>query len=597
MSRNVMASAVHPASKSVLQWVVLLIMSGTLIGCTHSASDEATGRVPSTDGRSVMFSDVTTEAGLGAFHHQTGAFGEKWFPETMGSGGGFLDYNGDGHLDVLLAGGGVWPGSAESLDHALWLYRNNGDGTFTLATEEAGLGGIEAYGFGVVAADYDNDGDQDVFFTTLNRNLLFRNNGDGTFAEVGRAAGIDAPPRWSSSAVFFDADRDGFLDLYVGNYVRWSKETDLFCTVDGTTKAYCTPEQYEGAASRFYHNNGDGTFSDWTQRAGFLSSPGKTLGAAMLDFNQDGWMDLAVANDLERDLLYQNNGDGTFTEHGVRSGIAYSEDGRARAGMGIDAGVVDSTGETTVFVGNFSREMIGVYRHLREGLFVDRAAVSRIGHPSLLSLTFGLFLFDAELDGDLDLFVANGHVQADIERTSSVISYRQPAQLFLNDGSGQFEEMQAAQGPFVQPLAARGAAYGDYDGDGDVDVLITENAGGVHLWRNDVRPTLEADAPRYLRVMLTGTTSNRNGIGAHVRLGTDERVQQRIVRTGSSYLSTSEHAVTFGLGATAPIDRLTVHWPSGHVDSLGAVAPNQTLHVVEGEGVQPRMASAVPPVP
>jgi len=584
-----MAAMVHPALKSILQWAALLIMSGTLISCTHSASDEATGRVPSTDGHSVTFSDVTTEAGLDAFHHQTGAFGQKWFPETMGSGGGFLDYNGDGYLDVLLVGGGVWPGSAESLDRALWLYRNDGDGTFTLATEEAGLGGVEAYGFGVVAADYDNDGDQDVFFTTLNRNLLFRNNGNGTFTEVGRAAGIDAPPRWSSSAVFFDADRDGFLDLYVGNYVRWSKETDLFCTVDGKTKAYCTPEQYEGAASRFYHNNGDGTFSDWTSRAGFLSSPGKTLGAAMLDFNRDGWLDLAVANDLERDLLYQNNGDGTFTERGVRSGIAYSEDGRARAGMGIDAGVVDSTGETTLFVGNFSREMIGVYRHLREGLFVDRAAVSKVGRSSLLSLTFGLFLFDAELDGDLDLFVANGHVQADIERTSSVISYRQPAQLFLNDGSGQFEEMQAAQGPFAQPLAARGAAYGDYDGDGDVDVLITENAGDVHLWRNDVRSAPEADAPRYL--------GNRDGIGARVKLDTDGGMQQRIVRTGSSYLSTSEHAVTFGLGATASIDRLTVHWPSGHVDSLGAVPPNQTLHVVEGEGVRPRTASAMSPVP
>lgn len=544
--------------------------------------------------RTVPFEDATASAGLDDFHHQTGAFGEKWFPETMGSGGGFLDYNGDGHLDVLLVGGGVWPESDAELEHALWLYRNNGDGTFTLATEEAGLGDVDAYGLGVVAADYDNDGDQDVLLTTLNRNLLFRNNGNGTFTEVGREAGLNAPPRWSSAAVFFDADRDGHLDLYVGNYVHWTPETDIFCSLDGETKGYCTPEQYEGATGRFYHNNGDGTFSDWTERAGFIPTPGKTLGAALLDFNKDGWIDLAVANDQERDLLYVNNGDGTFTERGVASGLAYSEDGVARAGMGIDAGVVDTTGETSVFVGNFSREMIGVYRHLRNGLFEDRASVSRIGRSSLLSLTFGLFLVDAELDGDLDLFAANGHVQPNIEQNSSVIRYRQPAQLFLNDGSGRFEEMPAADGPFAQRLAARGAAYGDYDGDGDVDILITENEGGAHLWQNNVRSA--SDPPAYLRVALTGTDSNRDGIGARIELEAEGHVQERLVKSGSSYLSTSECVVTFGFDEGAPeIDRLTIHWPSGRTEEVGAVAPNQTVHVVEGEGRQEEPASAAMP--
>jgi hypothetical protein len=534
----------------------------------------------------VPFEDITQAAGLADFHHQTGAFGEKWFPETMGSGGGFLDYNGDGHLDVLLVGGGVWPRSEASADHALWLYRNNGDATFTLVTEEAGLDAIEAYGFGIVAADYDNDRDQDVFVTTLNRNLLLRNNGDGTFSEVGREAGIDAPPEWSSSAVFFDADRDGFLDLYVGNYVRWSPDTDLFCSLDGSTKGYCTPEQYEGADSRFYRNNGDGTFSDWTERAGFLPTPGKTLGAAMLDYNKDGWIDLAVANDQERDLLYENNGDGTFTERGVVSGIAYSEDGVARAGMGIDAGVVDTTGETSVFVGNFSREMIGVYRHLRNGLFIDRASVSQVGRSSLLSLTFGLFLVDAELDGDLDLFAANGHVQPNIENNSTVITYRQPAQLFLNDGTGRFDEMPAPDGPFAQPLAARGAAYGDVDSDGDVDLLITENDGHAFLWENGVRAASSTPAPHYLRVHLTGTDSNRDGIGARIELEADGVVQERLVRSGSSYLSALELTVTFGLGSTPQVDRLTVHWPSGQTDTIEGIEPNQTLHIIEGQGIQ-----------
>ena len=566
-------------------WVPMLLLIGALTACSNSpssstASQQADGR------RTVAFADVTQAAGLADFHHQTGAFGEKWFPETMGSGGGFIDYNGDGHLDVLLVGGGAWAESDTPLDRALWLYRNNGDGTFTLATEEAGLGAVDAYGFGVVAADYDNDGDQDFLFTTLNRNLLFRNEGDGTFTEVGRAAGLNAPPRWSSSAVFFDANRDGFLDLYVGNYVLWSKDTDLFCSVDGTTKGYCTPEQYEGADARFYLNNGDGTFTDRTEAAGFLPTPGKTLGVSMLDYNEDGWIDLAVANDQERDLLYENNGDGTFTERGVASGIAYSEDGVARAGMGIDAGVVDTTGETSVFVGNFSREMIGVYRHLRNGLFTDRATISQVGRSSLLSLTFGLFLVDAELDGDLDLFAANGHVQADIEEVSSVIRYRQPAQLFLNDGTGRFEEMPARSGPFALPLAARGAAYGDYDRDGDVDLLITENDGKAFLWRNDVRPTAAVERPHYLRVHLTGTESNRDGIGARVELEADGEVQERLVRSGSSYLAASELAVTFGLGATAQVDRLTVHWPSGQTDRIRDVEANQAVYVVEGDGMR-----------
>jgi hypothetical protein len=561
---------------------------GPWSACSNSSSSSANEppRDASSTRQTVAFADVTESAGLTDFHHQTGAFGEKWFPETMGSGGGFLDYDGDGLLDILLVGGGVWAESNETLDRALWLYRNNGDGSFTLATEDAGLGDVDAYGFGVVAADYDNDGDQDFLFTTLNRNLLFRNEGDGTFTEVGQAAGLTAPPRWSSSATFFDADRDGYLDLYVGNYVRWSKETDLFCSVDGTTKGYCTPEQYEGAASRFYLNNGDGTFTDRTEDAGFLPTPGKTLGAAILDYNKDGWIDLAVANDQERDLLYENNGDGTFTERGVAGGIAYSEDGVARAGMGIDAGVVDTTGETSVFVGNFSREMIGVYRHLRNGLFVDRASVSQVGRSSLLSLTFGLFLIDAELDGDLDLFAANGHVQSDIEEVSSVIRYRQPAQLFMNDGTGRFEEMPAPSGPFALPLAARGAAYGDYDRDGDVDILLTENDGAVHLWRNDVRPAASSDRPHYLRVQLTGTDSNRDGIGARVELEADGVVQERLVRSGSSYLAASELAVTFGLGSTSQIDRLTVHWPSGHTDQTNDVDANQTVRVVEGMGLE-----------
>ena len=580
---------------SASPFVIVIILAG-FMGCVRSSSNETGGEAGTSAASSpVAFEDVTNTAGLDGFRHRTGAFGKKWYPETMGSGGGFIDYNGDGALDILLVGGGVWPKSESSLKHALWLYRNDGDGTFTLVSDEAGLGGVDAYGFGVTVADYDNDGDSDFLLITLGRNLLFRNDGDGTFTEVGRDAGLGTTSRWSSAAVFFDADRDGLLDLYVGNYIEWSPEDELFCSLDGQEKAYCTPEEYGGVSAQFYHNNGDGTFSEWTERVGMGTGPGKTLGATLLDYNRDGWMDLVVANDLARNLLYENDGDGTFTERGVESGIAYNQNGATRAGMGVDVGVVDSTGNPTLFVGNFTREMIGVFRHQRKGLFVNRAASSHIGRPSRLSLTFGLFLFDTELDGDLDLFVANGHVQPSIEQFSEVVNYRQPAQLFLNEEGGQFRELEAQKGPFTRPLAARGAAHGDYDGDGDVDVLVTENKGGARLWRNDA--VRGAEGPNYLRVALRGTESNRDGIGARVQLTAENGRQERLVRTGSSYLSSSERVVTFGLGSARRVNRLTVRWPSGRIDRMEDVGANQTLRVVEREGVVSRRTAGLSATP
>ena len=561
----------------------LLILLGA---CNGGDPEEQATIEEETSGLALSFTDVTEEAGLGAFRHQTGASGEKWFPEAMGSGGGFVDYNGDGWMDVLLAGGGVWEGSGEEEGPALWLYRNNGDlgsspgqaPTFTNVTEEAGLGNVDAYGLGVAAGDYDNDGDQDVYFTTLRENHLFRND-DGVFTDVTAEAGVGGEATWSSSAIFFDADRDGDLDLYAGNYVAWTPETDVFCSLDRETKGYCTPETYQGVPSRFYRNNGDGTFTDQTEAAGFLPAPGKTLGVAELDFNRDGWPDLAVASDTQRDLLYENNGDGTFTERGAISGVAYDENGRARAGMGIDVGVLDSTGQETIIVGNFSKEMIGVYRHLGDGLFIDRAAVSQIGHSSLLTLTFGLFLLDVDLDGDLDLFAANGHVQPEIESTQEGVSYAEPPHLFLNQGDGTFEDVApAVGGPLTQAVVARGAAYADYDRDGDQDLLITENNGPVHLWRNDLTDK------HFLRVSTVGQTSNRDGIGARLVVKAGGRPMERRVRTGGSYLAHSEQTATFGLGDHDRADSLLVYWPSGQVDRFADVEANQHVRVVEGAG-------------
>lgn len=548
----------------------------SILGCNGNGPEPSDQPERPSDGAVLSFHDVTSDAGLSEFRHENGAYGTKWFPEAMGSGGGFVDYDGDGWLDVLLVGGGTWPAGEMEPVRALWLYRNNRDGTFTDVTDEAGLGDVQAYGFGITAADYDNDGREDFFFTTLDENMLFRNEG-GRFTEVAAQAGVTGGATWSTSAIFFDADRDGLVDLYVGSYVEWSPETDLVCTLKGGIRSYCTPEHYRGIPSLFYRNNGDGTFTDRTMEAGFADGPGKTLGVAEFDYNRDGWPDLIVANDTQRDLLYENNGDGTFTEKGAVSGIAYDENGGARAGMGIDTGVVDTTGEHTMFVGNFSKEMIGVYRHAGNGLFIDRAGASKIGLPSLYTLTFGLFLFDVDLDGDLDLFTANGHVQPEIEETQEGITYREPPHLFLNDGNGNFEDVAAMAGPALQqPLVARGAAYGDYDRDGDLDILVTENRGRAHLWRNDL------SGGQYLRVGVEGRESNRDGLGTRLTAYAAGRRMERRARTGSSFMSQLEKTVTFGLGGADQVDSLVVRWPSGRVDRFMDVASNLEYELVEG---------------
>lgn len=544
----------------------------------------------------LAFEDVTHVAGLSGFRHETGAQGCIWFPESMGSGAAFLDYDGDGWQDIALAGGGRWsdypacaPFSAENSAEVLpiRLYRNLGDGAFSEVTRAAGLaafdGARHAYGLGIAAADYDNDGDTDVYLSALGANLLFRNEG-GVFVETGREAGVAGASEWSASPIFFDADRDGDLDLYVGNYVAWSPETDIYCSLDGVNKGYCTPETYEGIPSRFYRNRGDGTFADETAEAGFLPAAGKTLGVAELDFNRDGWPDLMVANDTQPDYLYENNRDGTFFEKGALSGVAYDENGKARAGMGVDAGVVDSTGQTSVFVGNFSSEMIGVYRHLHDGLFIDRAALSQIGRPSLLTLTFAVLLADFDLDTDLDLFAANGHVQPEIGTVQDNVTYEEKPHLFLNRGNGTFEDAAPALGgTLAGEFVARGAAAADYDRDGDIDILMVENGGGAHLWRNRLLENGTPDEnPAFLRVTLEGEASNREGLSSSVEVVLDGLRMERRVRTGSSYLSQSELPVTFGLGDRAAVDSLIVRWPSGAVDRFADVEGNRHYRVAEG---------------
>jgi hypothetical protein len=536
------------------------------------------------DASSVTFRDVTQQAGI-HFTHNTGAFGKKYLPETMGPGVAFIDYDHDGWPDIFLVNGMDWPGHVQKHTTPK-LYHNNHDGTFTDVTHKAGLD-IEMYGMGVAVGDYDNDGCDDLFVTAYGQNHLFHNNGNGTFTDVTQKAGLLGPKEFSTSAAWIDYDKDGHLDLVVANYVQWSPETDLYCTLDGKSKSYCTPESYKGTSVRLWHNRGDGTFEDATQRAGLGDATSKTLGVAILDYDNDGWPDLLLSNDTQPNKLYRNNGNGTFTEKGVVSGIAFSEDGVARAGMGVDAADYDHSGNPSLLITNFSNQMLSLYHNEGKGLFVDEAPRSDIGRASLLTLGFGCFFFDYDLDGWPDVFVANGHIDADIQRVQSNVKYAMPPHLFRNLGNGKFAEVTKSMGTaFSLPRVARGAAYADINNDGRLDLLIGTNDGAAVLFRNEAAAGRAAGAAnRSLRIKLIGTKSNRAGIGATVKLTSGGETQTQMLRSGSSYLSASELVLTFGLAQRDSADAVEIRWPSGLVEKLANVHAGQTVTVTEGQGV------------
>jgi hypothetical protein len=527
-----------------------------------------------------VFTNVTSAAGI-RFRHNNGAFGRKYLPETMGSGVAFFDADGDGWPDILLINSKSWPGQASPPSrHA--LYRNNHDGTFTDITARSGLA-ADMYGLGVAVADYDNDGQSDVFITGLNGNRLFRNVGGGKFIDVTARAGVSAPG-FSTSAAWFDYDRDGRLDLFVANYVDWSIATDLFCTIDGKTKSYCTPESYKGRSPVLFHNRGDGTFEDVTRAAGLFDPTSKALGVALIDYDRDGWIDLVVANDTQPNRLYRNRRDGTFVDVGTTAGIAFNEAGVARAGMGVDAADHDGSGRASIIIGNFSNEMMALYASDANGLFIDEAPRSAVGRNSLLTLTFGCFFFDYDLDGWLDIFAADGHVADDIERVQRRVTYAQAPHLFRNQGRGRFEEITSSAGAALrEPMVARGAAYADYDLDGDLDLIVTTNNGPAKLLRND------GGRNHSLRVSLRGVTSNRDAIGARVAVTlADNSSQWRMVKTGSSYLSQSELPLTFGLGESGVVRTIEVTWPNGRTETLQGVAADQSITIEEGRGIARR---------
>jgi hypothetical protein len=561
------------------------------VATTASPSPSASPTPPRPSG-TIEFTDVTAQAGI-RFKHNSGAFGKKYLPETIGSGCAFIDYDNDGWQDILFVNSTNWPEQKGAKSFPA-LYHNNKDGTFTNVTAQAGLA-VDMYGIGVTVGDYDNDGNDDIYITCVGPNHLFRNLGNGKFVDVTAKAGV-GDPGFSTSAVWFDYDNDGKLDLFVGHYVEWSPEKDIYCTLDNKNKSYCTPQTYKGQSATLYHNRGNGTFENVTQKAGVNDPSGKTLGIALLDYDSDGWLDLFVANDTEPNKLYHNNKNGTFTDEGIAAGVAFSSAGTARAGMGVDAADYDGSGRPSVIIGNFTNESMALYHNDGSGLFSDEAASAGIGKLSAQSLTFATFFFDYDLDGLLDIFAANGHVSDDIAVVQPNVKYAQPPHVFHNKGKKKFEEMTAKLGRAMQrAIVGRGAAYGDYDNDGDLDLLIMSNNGPARLLRND-----NANQNDLVRVKLTGTKSNRDGIGATVSVKTSKGLKSdQMVRTGSSYASQSELPLVFGLGK--PEESLTVTidiaWPSGQRDTIPNVKPNQSLVIQEGKGITATTPIVFVPVP
>jgi hypothetical protein len=528
------------------------------------------------------------------FAHVTGARGDKWMPETMGGGVAVLDYDSNGRPDLLFVSGSYWPGDPRASKHhsSLSLYRNLGPDSaglprFENATRQAGLEAV-FYGMGAAVGDYDNDGREDLYVTGLGRNRLYRNRG-GRFEEVAGRAGVrDAG--WGTSAAFFDFDADGFLDLFVCRYVEWSPEKDLWCTLDGRTKAYCTPERYPGTPSHLYRNRGDGTFEDVTNASGVWNENQKALGVATHDFDGDGRTDFIVTNDTAPNNLYRNRGDGTFEDVGVPAGVAVDDAGRSRGAMGVAWGDTKNGPGATLAIGSFSNELKSLYWTETGEVFLDESPRSGVGPTSFLALTFGLFFFDADLDGRTDLFLANGHVEPTVQAVQKNVTFRQAPILYWNAGDNRMSPLSGRTGDLDRQLVARGAAYADLDLDGDLDVVVVENGGPALVFQNrldrpggSVRVTLKASAP-----------SNRDAVGARVTAAIAGRSHTQEVSGGQSYLSAPEKTLTFGLGGARQVDRLEIRWPDGSRETRAAVPGGTRLVIEQAKPARPRDSAPGP---
>ncbi len=540
----------------------------------------------------IKFVDIAAAAGI-RFRHDNAASPEKYLIETMGSGCGWIDYDQNGLLDLYLVNGAATRLYTPPHPLRSALYRNNGDGTFTDVTEKAGVGAEGLFGMGVAVGDYDNDGFPDLLVLGYGRCILYHNNnGNGTFTDVTVRAGVENSGRWASSAAWFDYDNDGHLDLVIANYVDWSPDRNFWCGDHGLgMRSYCHPDDYNGEPPTLFHNNGDGTFTDVSQKSGVGLRPGNGLGVVTFDYDNDGWQDIFIANDSMANFLFHNNRDGTFREVAYFAGVAVSADGLPEAGMGTDAANTTGNGKMDLIVTHLDSQLARFYRNRGDGTFDDDTMQSQLGYATFHMSGFGTRFMDYDNDGWPDIFMANGHVLDNIERYNSSVHYAEPKLMFRNLGNGTFQNVSTALGAdFLLPRVSRGAAVADFDNDGNLDILVNNNGEAPQLFRND-----GGNTNHWLEIFLIGTKSNRDAVGTRVKLAAGNLVLYQQKKGGMSYQSAQDPRLHFGLGGRRAIDSLQIDWPSGATTRLEAIPADQIISVQEGIGLIRRPFPRIPP--
>lgn len=573
------------------RWQFALCVLGITLGLPvlllsqqQKAKPEASTSIP------VHFTDIRKQAGITFVQDSTGS-AEKYYLETMGTGVAWLDYDQDGLMDLYFVQSGATDAYKPAKPLHSALYHNNGDGTFTDVTAKAGVGGEGHYGQGVAVGDFDNDGYPDLYVTGYGSAILYHNNGDGTFTDVTTKAGVADSGNWSTSAGWFDFDKDGWLDLVVTNYLDWSPQNNLWCGERAPGyRAYCNPNNYKGQKTKLYRNNHDGTFTDVSDKSGVGAAESKGMGVVLADLNNDGWTDIAIANDTWPNFYFENHRDGTFTDESLLSGLAASEDGRYEAGMGIDAADVDGDGLLDIYITHLDFELNRLYHNNGDGTFTDITYPSGIGNKAMTLSGVAAKFIDYDNDGWPDIVQANGAMVDNVALYHSEVTYKEPLLMFHNLGKGRFEKASEAMGPdFMHPVAGRGLATADFLNDGTMGIAVNCRGDAPELLRND-----GASANHWLEVLLIGTKSNRDGIGASLKLTAGDWAHVEQAKGGTSYMSASDPRIHFGLGGQTKVDSLVITWPSGQVDKLTNLAADQILAVKEGTGAVPRPFPKVP---
>ena len=572
--------------KRCIAFLLVALLSNSLCGQDKQQTSAKTQEAPIP----VHYTDVRKAAGI-TFVQDSTQTDDKYYLETMGTGVGWIDYDQDGLLDLYFVQSAATDIYKPSHPLRSALYRNNGDGTFTDVTAKAGVGGEGHYGQGVAVGDFDNDGYPDLYVTGYGRAILYHNNGDGTFTDVTAKAGVADEGEWSTSAGWFDYDKDGYLDLVVTNYIEWTPKNNLWCGERRPGyRSYCNPNNYKGQKTRLYHNNRDGTFTDVSDKSGVGLPESKGMGVVLADFNNDGWTDIAIANDTWPNFLFLNNHDGTFKDVSLLSGLAASEDGRYEAGMGIDAADVDGDGWLDVYITHLDLELNRLYHNNGDGTFTDDTYSCGIGQKAVLLSGVAAKFIDYDNDGWPDIVQVNGAMLDNVNLYHSEVSYKEPLLMFRNTGKGHFEKTSDSLGPdFLHPVAGRGLATADYDNDGDIDIAVNARGDAPELLRND-----GGNANHWLEILLIGTKSNHDGIGAVLKLTSQGETHMEQAKGGMSYMSANDPRIHFGLGKRTSIESLVITWPSGQVDKLTNVPIDKIIAVKEGSGIVPRKFPVIP---